>query len=208
MMICNICLIEKEITNFSFRKETRKYRPSCNKCIYNRNKDKCNEKRRKRRLDNIEEVRKKERLKYNQNKDKYNKIRNEKRKLNPERYRELDRLRYERDKDKRKECVKRTYQKNRRRYITISNLRTKARRGSAPKWLTTEHKQQIIDIYKECSRLTNETKINYNVDHIIPINGETVCGLHVPWNLRIITQEENFKKSNKLLDEFSIIMEK
>jgi len=37
------------------------------------------------------------------------------------------------------------------------------------------------------------------VDHEIPLQGEDVCGLHVPWNLRVITQEENLKKSNKLV---------
>ena len=34
------------------------------------------------------------------------------------------------------------------------------------------------------------------IDHIIPICSEIVCGLHVPWNLQVITTAENYKKSN------------
>jgi hypothetical protein len=58
----------------------------------------------------------------------------------------------------------------------------------------------IGEFYKESTRLTKETGIPHEVDHIIPLQGEIVSGLHVPWNLRVVTKEVNRKKSNKLIE--------
>jgi hypothetical protein len=62
---------------------------------------------------------------------------------------------------------------------------------SIPNWLNEYHKLSIDDIYKKAHEL------DMHVDHIIPINSKFICGLHVPWNLQLLTQVENSKKSNK-----------
>jgi 5-methylcytosine-specific restriction endonuclease McrA len=56
------------------------------------------------------------------------------------------------------------------------------------------------EMYKIAITMTQTTGEQYVVDHIIPLRSDEVCGLHVPWNLRVTTQEENLKKSNKVLD--------
>jgi len=101
--------------------------------------------------------------------------------------------------------VKREYQKAwKERNITWVRADTKARRRkhreATPKWLTKKEKSEIRELYKIAITMSKTTGEQYVVDHIIPLRGEDVCGLHVPWNLRVITQDENLKKSNKLLD--------
>lgn len=70
-----------------------------------------------------------------------------------------------------------------------------------PKWLSKEDISKIKSIYKMCRLLSNKTGIRHEVDHIVPLNGTTVSGLHVPWNLQIIPKDENLKKSNKLIED-------
>lgn len=50
-------------------------------------------------------------------------------------------------------------------------------------------------MYREAKRLSKLTGEMYVVDHIVPLDGKLVCGLHVPWNMRVIHWRENAVKS-------------
>lgn len=81
-----------------------------------------------------------------------------------------------------------------------TSVRKRRHREATPAWLTKEERLQMRELYVQARKLTAVTGERYVVDHIVPLRGEFVCGLHVPWNLRVITQDENLKKSNKLVD--------
>ena len=73
---------------------------------------------------------------------------------------------------------------------------------ATPKWLDKNLLAEIRQFYRESKSLEKLTGIPHHVDHIVPLNGETVSGLHVPWNLRVIPWDENLRKSNTLLENF------
>ena len=85
-------------------------------------------------------------------------------------------------------------------YKAFVSVRRRRHKNATPKWITPEQKLAMRQLYLNAQALTKMTGERYVVDHIIPLISPDVCGLHVPWNLRVITQEENLKKSNKLLD--------
>ena len=67
--------------------------------------------------------------------------------------------------------------------------------------LSEDFYKEVKIIYKKREKITKKTGQIHHVDHIVPLQGENVCGLHVPWNLQIITADENIAKSNNLPPE-------
>lgn len=79
-----------------------------------------------------------------------------------------------------------------------TKARRRKHREATPLWLSRRQKSEIRQLYQIAITMTQTTGEQYVVDHIYPLRSDVVCGLHVPWNLRVVTQEENLKKSNSL----------
>jgi hypothetical protein len=79
--------------------------------------------------------------------------------------------------------------KNKRLMNSYSSLARARKIKRTPKWANLE---KINQIYVICP-------VGYHVDHIIPLNGKIVSGLHVEYNLQYLPAEENLKKSNNFI---------
>ena len=91
-------------------------------------------------------------------------------------------------KEQKKEKHRASYLANREKRIEAVVRHKKRRIRAMPKWASIK---KIKSVYFSSSQ-------GMEVDHIVPIKGENVCGLHVHWNLRVISRQENQSKSNKM----------
>lgn len=66
-----------------------------------------------------------------------------------------------------------------------------------PKWLSVKQLQEIQDWYTIRRQMTYLYGETCHVDHIVPLRGRDVSGLHVPWNMQILTAVDNLSKSNR-----------
>ena len=70
--------------------------------------------------------------------------------------------------------------------------RTKDVAPAAPGGLTDDHRAEMLAFYLDAALRDGL----HHVDHVVPINHPLVCGLHVPWNLQVLTGPDNVRKSN------------
>jgi len=78
------------------------------------------------------------------------------------------------------------------RYSVLSRKNVHAL--ATPKWSNYE---AITTIYKQAALISVKTGKKHHVDHIVPLNGKIVCGLHWEYNLQILPAKENLRKGNK-----------
>lgn len=94
-----------------------------------------------------------------------------------------------------KQLIRDWAQKNADRKAESCARRYAQKTQATPLWAD---KEKIAGFYQEAAERTRASGVLHVVDHIVPLRGKTVCGLHVHTNLRVITQTENLKKGNRL----------
>lgn len=101
---------------------------------------------------------------------------------NTERKRQLDKAYHEKMKGNAEYLKKRCFHEANRRAAKLL---------ATPAWLTKEQKELTKSMYLNCPD-------GHHVDHIVPLQGENVSGLHVPWNLQWLPAQFNRAKGNRM----------
>jgi hypothetical protein len=124
------------------------------------------------------------------------------RKNNPEKAKSISKKShtkwYEQNKDKAVEKARKWKLNNRDKTCALNAKRKALKLKATPPWIDKMLLAQIKWYYAAARMMTETSGIPHHVDHIHPLQGDGVCGLHVPWNLRVIPASENIKKYNKL----------
>jgi len=107
-------------------------------------------------------------------------------------------LAYQANAEKRKE-YQRLWSKTNRGTANALSKRYKLKKINAtPTWLSESQLLHIKCKYQLAAMLNIHGVEAWHVDHIVPIRGKDVCGLHVPWNLRVIPAKDNMTKGNRI----------
>lgn len=111
-------------------------------------------------------------------------------------YRQKRKAQYAATKEASKEKTREWKLLNRSKVAATNAKRRAAKRKATPSWLTEDQLQQIEFFYWLAADLKSVTGESYHVDHVVPLQGTHVCGLHVPWNMQVLPSDVNIEKGN------------
>lgn len=222
MQICKRCNSEKELTYFSKNKKSKTgHINSCKECM----KVVKREAYLNRTTEQVVAARAKIKANYEENKSalleqskEYYKNNKEKVLSTVKKYNDKNkesRNTYARDRVEESRLVQREYRKrnkdkvfatskkwrnSNRDKLRVNAIRRKARKLQAiPKWTKDcEWEEFFISEIYHLSKISSEMlRVKFNVDHIVPLNSENVCGLHYSCNLQIMEWKANISKGNR-----------
>lgn len=110
---------------------------------------------------------------------------------------ERERLSYEKHAEARSDRARRWREKNPHKVARAASMRRAALINRTPGWLTDADFAAMDEVYRIAQCFKGPDGRTFHVDHIYPLRGRLVSGLHVPSNLQILPPEENLRKSNK-----------
>lgn len=179
---CKVC---KKLSNKNYQEKNKSKISLKNKKYYQGNKDEVLARNKSWRDNNPGKLKEIKANYYNSNKEAYLKSCKDWAELNRPKVR----------------AINSRWKKNNPDKVCAEASKRRARKLNAtPPWLTEDQQKAIVEVYthaRDCELVSGES---YHVDHIIPLQGKNVCGLHVPWNLQVLPADVNIAKGNRYED--------
>jgi hypothetical protein len=120
------------------------------------------------------------------------------RKNNPAKVKQHNDTQYINHTQKIKDGVKKWGKDNPVKILAHTRRQQTKRLMRCPKWLTADDHWMIQQAYDLASLRTKMFGFSWHVDHILPLQGKTVSGFHVPANLQVIPAVDNVRKGNRV----------
>jgi hypothetical protein len=164
---------------------------------YATNKDKILARKKQYYIDNAEKVKAQKRADYLKNVVKNLATKKEYRENNKGKINALSKT----YRDNNKEIIKvrkKAYAQNNTDIINVNCARRRANKlNRTPKWATETDAWMIKEIYELAVLRTKLTGVKCHVDHMLPLQGKLVSGLHTPFNMQVIPASQNISKGNR-----------